>query len=146
MLTQLYNCGHTSLVVEPGERLEALMRANKHTMKSLAAATGVSAQSIKKWIEGATEPRLPRDRRAVADELGEDPWDTRPADAAAEAEALKTLLHLDASVLQLARRLVELLEAAEGVPPKHDQGNVSAGHESWRSMPLRDDSGRGAQA
>lgn len=135
-----FNCGHNPAVATPGERLDQLMRASGHTKKSLAAATGVSAQSLTNWITGViASPRLPRDRRALADELGEDVFDTRDPAEVADAESLKNLRFLDASPAQHARRLAELLEAEEADGRvRHDQSNVYA-HERWRTMPLTAD-------
>ncbi len=46
---------------------------------------------------------------------------------------------LEATALQLARRLAALLEEEEGDRVKHDQTNVSAGHEQWRRVPVQDE-------
>lgn len=43
---------------------------------------------------------------------------------------------LSATPRQLARRLAALLEADEGPRVKHDQSNVSPGHEQWRRVPV----------
>lgn len=122
------------------------MLAAPHTQRSLAAATGVSEQSIANYISGKTRPRQPSVRRALADELGEDVYATELQAVATDHSRLKTLRFLDATPMELAARLTELLRDEAGHPPKVDQSNVLPGHERWIGMPVGSDERSQSQA